>query len=414
MHIKELSITEFESFVEENPLRSHYQTINYALLMAENGYDYDLIGYVDNNNKIYAASLILIKKLNLIFKYGYAPRGFIIDYFDKELLTNFTNDLRSYYQKRNLVFIKINPEIAIAKIDIQTKEKTSTSNFEIKNILKELGYVALKENLYFESTLPRFNGIVNLKDLDINKFDKNTRNKIKRGENKGLKIEIADRSGIDIFFNFIKKKRNKDAFYYKDYYNVFSKSNAIDLFLVSVDTEEYLINAKTTYEKELQNNTDLINKLMNNQTEKTLNIKMNSDQKLLCYKTDVLEATNKNNISAKIYIAGALVVKYKNRVNIIMSGFDTKYRRFSPNYFLHYKIMEYYQKYYDYCDLNGLTGDFTKTNPYHGLNEFKLGFKPDIYEFIGEYDLVINYHIYESMLKSGKLAKTFNKTDIKK
>ena len=184
--------------------------------------------------------------------------------------------------------------------------------------------------------------------------------------------------------------------------------------MVSVDTEEYLINAKTTYEKELQNNTDLINKLMNNQTEKTLNIKMNSDQKLLCYKTDVLEATNKNNISAKIYIAGALVVKYKNRVNIIMSGFDTKYRRFSPNYFLHYKIMEYYQKYYDYCDLNGLTGDFTKTNPYHGLNEFKLGFKPDIYEFIGEYDLVINYHIYESMLKSGKLAKTFNKTDIKK
>lgn len=414
MHIKQLSIKEFEDFVEDSPLRSHYQTFSYALLMAECGYDYDLIGYVDENDTIHAASLILIKKLNILFKYGYAPKGFIIDYFNKDLLKSFSEALINYYSKKNLIFIKINPEIAIAEIDINTKERTYNDNQEIKDILIDLGYVKLKENLYFESMIPRYNGIVNLKKFDFKNLNKNTKNKIKRGENKGLKIEVADRSGIDILFNFIKKKRNKDAFYYKDYYNVFSKSNSIDLFLVSVDTKEFLLNSKEAYEKELQNNTKLINKLMNSQDDKILNIKMNSDQKLLCYKTDVLEATNKNNISDKIYIAGALVVKYKNRINIVMSGFDTKYRRFSPNYFLHYKILEYYKKYYDYADLNGLTGDFTKDNPYHGLNEFKLGFKPKIYEFIGEFDLVTNYTIYQSMLKSGKLAKIFNKTDIKK
>lgn len=413
MHIKELSIQDFEAFVDKNPLGNHYQSFNYALLMAENGYDYELIGLVDEYNHIHAASLILIKKLNYFFKYGYAPKGFIIDYFDKKLLKEFTDQLIQYYKKKHLVFIKLNPEIAICEINPKTKEKRFNWNVEIKDNLIDLGYAKLKDNLYFESMIPKYNAIVNLKDFDLKKINKNTRNKIKRAENKGLNIEIADRSGIDILFNFIKKKRNKDAFYYKDYYNIFSKTNSIDLFLVSVDTKQYLLNAKEAYEKELNKNSEFNNSLIHDHSEKKLNIKMNSDRKLLSYKNDVLEATHKNNENAKIYIAGALVVKYKNRINIIISGFDTNYKKFNPNYFLHYKILDYYKKYYDFADLNGMTGDFSKENPYYGLNQFKLGFNPKIYEFIGEYDLIINETIYHSMLKSGKLAKTFNKTDIK-
>lgn len=414
MHIKELSIQEFERFVDNHPLGSHYQSFNYALLMAENGYEYELIGYVDDYNNIYAASLILIKKLSKLFKYGYAPKGFIIDYFNKKLLKDFTDDLITYYKRKHLVFIKLNPEIAICEIDPKTKKKEYNCNVEIKDSLIDLGYVKLKDNLYFESTIPRYNGIVSLKDFDIKKLDKNTRNKIKRAQNKGLNIEIADRSGIDILYNFIKRKRNKDAFYYKDYYNIFSKANNIDLFLVSIDTNTFLINSKNAYETELDKNAEFNKELINNSNSKNLNIKMNSDRKLLSYKNDVLEATKKVNENSKIYIGGALVVKYKNRINIVMSGFDTKYKRFNPNYYLHYQILDYYKKYYDFADLNGMTGDFSNTNPYHGLNKFKLGFKPKVYEFIGEYDLIINNTMYHSMLKSGKLAKIFNKTDIKK
>ena len=382
--------------------------------MAENGYEYELIGFVDEYSQIHAASLILIKKINQIFKYGYAPKGFIIDYFNKTLLKEFTDALINYYHRKRLVFIKINPEIAISEINPITKEKNYNWNVEIKDTLIDLGYVKLKDNLYFESMLPRFNGIVKLKDFSLEKLEKNTRNKIKRGINKGLSIEVADRSGIDILYNFIKRKRNKDAFYYKDYYNIFSKSNNIDLFLVSVDTKSYLINAKAAYEKELDKNSQYNSKLVKKHSEKELNIKMNSDRKLLSYKNDVLEATHRNNENTKIYIGGALVVKYKNRINIVISGFDRNYKRFNPNYFLHYQILDYYKKYYDFADLNGMTGDFSPNNPYYGLNKFKMGFKPKIYEFIGEFDLVINHSIYQSMLKSGKLAKTFNKNDIKK
>ena len=140
---------------------------------------------------------------------------------------------------------------------------------------------------------------------------------------------------------------------------------------------------------------------------------MNSDRKLLAYKNDIQEATELNKIKDKIYIAGALVIKYKNRVHILISGYDTKYKNFAPNYFLHYQIMEYYKKEFDYIDLNGMTGDFTKENPYNGLNQFKLGFKPKIYEYIGEYDLPILPAKYKKQRLNANLAKIFNKPDIK-
>jgi len=141
---------------------------------------------------------------------------------------------------------------------------------------------------------------------------------------------------------------------------------------------------------------------------------MNSDKALLKYKTDIIEATNGLRENKKVYIAGAMTIKHNNRVQIIVSGFDKKYEHFNPNHFLHFNILKYYQNSYSFVDLNGLTGDFTKENPYYGLNQFKLGFKPKIYEFIGEFDLIINEKKYSKLAHLGILAKEFNKKDIKK
>ena len=49
------------------------------------------------------------------------------------------------------------------------------------------------------------------------------------------------------------------------------------------------------------------------------------------------------------------------------------------------------------------------TKFYYGLNNFKLGFKADIFESIGEYDLVFNSHLYKRLISSGKLAQAIKK-----
>lgn len=410
--IRELRFNEFEEFANNHPLSSHYQTINYAMLLAQYDYDYDLIGYFENN-ELKAASLILFKNLTTFKRYGYAPKGFLIDYLNPHLLERFTKELINYYQKQNVVFIKINPELVINEIDIKTKETKCNKNIIAKNYLNELGYFKLKDNVYFESRLPRFNAFLDLKNYNDNQLDKNTRNKIRRAENKGLNYELVEQNGIDILFEFIKKKRKKNVVYYKNYYSMYKKTNSVDIFLVSIDYNKYLLNAKKMYEIELERNAKYNSLLINDNSLKNINNKMESDRRLLAYKNDVMEATNGSKTIGKKYIAGAMVVKYNNRIDIVMSGFDTKYKRFNANYYLHNAIINYYKDSYEILDLNGMTGDFTDKNPYYGLNNFKLGFNPKIYELIGEYDLLLKPMTYRKLYNNGTLAQVLNKTDEK-
>ena len=413
MSIRELTIDEFNAFVRNSPLGTHYQTFNYALLMGENGYEYELVGMFNEYNQLKAASLILFKNLKMHYKYGYAPKGFILDYFNQEIVSEFAALLKNYYKKKKVVFIKINPEIAISEIDKETGLKTYNWNYNILEIMEKAGFKKLKDNLYFESILPRFSAVVSLKNYSMNSVSKNTRNKIRRAHHHGLHIELAEKSGIDILQKFIKNKRTINEYYYKDYYNVFKKDDMIDLFLVSIDSEEFLINSRELYEKELEINNRLVSLLNRENNKRNLNKKMDSDKKILNYKQDVKFATELNTKKDKVYIAGALVIKYQNRVQILMSGYDKKYKRFEANYYLHDEILKYYQKNYDYAELNGLTGDFSKDNPYLGLNEFKIGFNPRIYEYIGEFDLPLNEKKYLKMRSNGELAKIFNKPNQK-
>jgi len=103
MEIKELTISEFEEFTKNSPLKNHYQTSEYAIFMSENGYEYDIIGMKDEYGNIKAASIILFQKIGLKNKYGYAPKGFILDYFNQNILNEFTNLLKDYYLKEELI-----------------------------------------------------------------------------------------------------------------------------------------------------------------------------------------------------------------------------------------------------------------------------------------------------------------------
>ena len=407
MHIKELTMAEFDAFASLHSLGSYHQSSDYALFMAENGYDYDLIGYVDELGIIKAAALILIKKLNFHYKYGYSPKGFLIDYFNQNLLKSFTEALKKYYEKK-LVFIKINPELAIGEVNKKSKLVNYNQNIVIRSNLKDLGYIKLKDNIYFESLIPRYNGIINLKEYNFNDLSKNTKNKIRKASKKGLVFEKKERKDLDTLYEFVKRKKDITNYYYKNYYNVFSRKDACDLFLVKIDYEKYLLNSKELYDQELIRNNELSEKLINNNDTLIINEKMNSDRTLLSYKNDIEIATKGLREKKEVYIAGALTIKYKNRVNIIISGIDPKYRNFNANYYLHYRLIEFYKTNYKYLDLNGLTGDFNPTNPYKGLNDFKIGFNPNIYEFIGEFDLVLNNKIYHQLNKNGTLAKVFN------
>lgn len=410
MKIVELGINEFNEYAKSHDLGNYCQTAEYAKVMGELGFNYDYIALINEKKEIVAASLILFKKIGLFFKYAYAPRGFLLDYQDEKLIKTFIKLLKNYYQKRGYVLLKINPEVIIGKLDNKTGDITPNDQNYLIDTLKNLGFKRRKEAEPFDLLLPRLTAFINLNEFKINNIDKRIRTKIKNGNQKGLILEVGTVDNIQNFFNFVKNKHNQTIEYYQNFYNIFKQNDNAELLLVKIDYEKYLESAKNKYQEELDRNAEFNEIIKTDPSDKNMNEKMNSDKNIIEYKKDLIEATEGLKNQKFAYIAGALIIKYKNRISILASGYDPNYKDLNANHFLHNEIIEKFKNDYDYLDMGGFAGDYNENSRYFGLDKFKLGFNPEIVEYIGEFDLILNQLAFQSLKSNNSLEAEFLKT----
>ena len=408
MRIVELTIARFDEFASNHPLRNYCQSSAYAKFMGEQGFSYDYIGYEDDSHNIVAASLILYKRIGGFLKYGYAPKGFLIDYYNADLLNSFITDLGKKYKSRGIVFLKINPEIIIGELKAK-KNFAGEYNQNVKIIddLKSFKFKRRRELNPFELVCPRINPYINLKKYDVSKLDDDIKKIIAQSDNKGLEYEIATSKEIGIFYNFIKNTTTCSINSYRNLLNIFSKDNMAELILVKVDYKKFLVQAQENYNTELENNNACNDLIRENASEENINLKMESDKLLLQLKNNIIEATEGLKKNTNEFIGGAIVVKYLNRVSILASGYNSKYENLYPNYFLYNKIFEMYKDDYDYIDLNGLSTEFNSNSPHYVENQFKLGFNPNIYEFIGEFDIILDESGFKRLQSKDLISKEF-------
>lgn len=411
--VREITKDDFNTFSHTHILKNMYQTVEYATLMERNDYKSMFVGGFEDST-IVAGGLILIKNIGT-FKYGYSPRGFLIDYSDSERLNDFTKKLQNFLSKKNIVFVKINPEVTYALVNNVGEKQINTNNKYIIDTLESLGYKKLKDNLYFESLLPKYNPIINLVNYNSNTISESLKNKIEHGYKKGIELVEGSVEDMTKIYEFFKNKIEKTINYFEDYYTIYNDKDMMDLLLLNINNNEYLKTIKEEYEKESEVNNKANIEFQKNPGNNTLyEEKMRSDKKMSDLNNKITIITDKlqRNILHETF-AGALVIKYHNRAYLLISGFDKNFDIINPNDILYHKMIEKYKNEgYRFFDLNGIAGDFSDTNPYKSLNEFKLQFNPSIFEYIGEFDLVINKPVYKFMLNSNLLAKEFNKKDI--
>ena len=416
MIIKEISSIEFDLFASSHMLGSFYQSSSYGKLMDKNGYKSIYIGAF-KDEKLVAASLILSKTISLNVKYGYAPRGFLIDYLDTSLFIEFTDCIKKYFGKKGFAFIKINPIITYSEINLLDNSKNINNlTSSILDTLENNNYKKLKDNVYFESVLPKYNPIVNLKLFDFGNLNKKLQDKLNKIGSKGLNMIKGDIYNVNVFYELIKGKTSTDSTFYKEMYKIFSENNMIDLYLIEVNYHTYLENLQVDYSTEKTINEKINNIFQLAPTDKNIyREKMDSDNKLHSINMEISDINNK--IQSGIYkeiVAGALVINYGNSAYIYESGFNKKYNRILPNHYLHYMLLSTYKKMgKSFMDLNGITGDFSKDNPYKGLNDFKLGWNPKVYEYLGEFDLIIKDTKYALLWSTKTLHKEFEKKGLK-
>ena len=78
-----------------------------------------------------------------------------------------------------------------------------------------------------------------------------------------------------------------------------------------------------------------------------------------------------------------------------MDGFDPNYKHFNAKHLLLWKLIEKFsQEGFKRFNLGGVTNPLLEKNPYKGLNNFKKNFGADIYEYVGDLELITNKTLY--------------------
>lgn len=418
MYIKELTNAEFNMFTDSFKYFSIYQTSEYGFIMNTQNYSSVFLGLVDNN-KIMAATLILIEKSNM-FKYAYAPKGFLINYDDKNLVEEFTIKIKEYLNKKKIMAIKINPMIIKSSYDYNKNQTHLNPSFDEQvKFLKSLGYYHLGYNNLFESFKPRYDAIIDL-NKPINALfgsvNKNFKNKIKNADQIGVRIIKSNESELDYLYDQVKNKYPRDKKYFEDVLYFFKKRKMIDYFYAKLDTNIYLISVQKKYQEQIEicNNINYqVFKSVGKDNSKLIDNKILEENKLNELKNELIFATKllKENPDG-IILATMLVAKYRDEVFVFMDGYNKDFKKINAKHLLTWKLIEKYSKEkYKRFNLGGMTNPNINNEKYNGLNEFKLSFNARCVEYAGDFELITNstlYNLYRNskpiryILKRGK------------
>lgn len=416
MKIVILTPEQFDNFSVEHPLHSMYQTSNYGELMKKCGYNINYYGFIDDNNNLLGATLIIDQILFASYKYAYAPRGFLIDYTNKDLLKEATNKLKKFLGSKKIVFLKIDPPVINNKRDKEGNIIPSPYSNETVSFLESLGYQYFGENKFFGTLKPRWNAILKVTGSSNTMFeslDKNIKNKIRKAQSRGIEVIQGNLNNIELFYSFVAKKHYRNLKYYQDLASCFN--NKLELYFAKLNTEAYLKNIKIIYEDEMSENNKINLELQEKPGDnKITNKKINSDKLLNIYKNELIKATNlleKNPNGIIIGVTSVIIGKYG--VELLIEGQNPTFSLYYPTFLTKWHVIEKYSKLGAvYFDLNAITGTFENNNKYKGLNEMKLGYNADVTEYIGEFDLIINKTMYR-MYSTTKLGKNKLKKNAK-
>ena len=416
MEFRELTNQEFINFITNCPLKSIYQTPEYGFIMHNQNFESILLGLI-NDNIVKAATLILIRKEEG-FKYAYAPRGFILNYEDFDILKEFSSKIKDYLGKKGIMGIKINPLIIKAIYDFDNQIVTKNPKYDLMfQTLRHNGYYHLGYNNFFEALKPRFEAIIDL-NKPINDLFKNIkkeyRTKIRSAIRNGIKVYKGDFNQLNYLYQFTKDNYFRDLNYFKDCYGFFSKRNMIELYYTKIDTKNYLeiIQKKLNYYEQQSNylNNSIINN-KNKNNKKLINKKISTDKYLNQYKNELIKATNLlRKYPDGVVTSCLLLIKQENEISILIDGYDKNFKKFNSKHLLIWQIIDIYKKQgFSKFNLGGMSNMTIDDKKYTGLDEFKMGFGAKMYEYAGDFELVThkrNYNLYRNYVPLKNLIKS--------
>jgi len=396
MTFTELTKEEFKKYLDGHELKSFLQTPEMASLKVKNGWEEYYVG-VKENDKILCATMMCSRNTKF-GKYFNAPRGYLIDFKDKQLLKFFTEKIRAFVKTKGGYVLNIEPKVLYKQRDIEGKiVEGGFDNTEIYNNLIELGY---KHGGFYEhldlSKQVRWAFVLELegktKDEIFNGFKPNTRNIIRKNQKYNVKVKELEYDELDIFTRLVESSGSRKNFhsrtteYYENMYNLFHEKGEVKFLVTELDMKEY--KKLLTEEKE-----ELENKIADLKDVKASEGK----RKEFLSQIETLEHRLKEAADLQVkhgnnpLMAGAMFMLYGDEIVYLFSGTESDFMTLKSQYLLQWHIIQHgIDNGYRVHNFYGINGNFNESDDRFGLYTFKKSFNGTVVEYLGDFDLIIN------------------------
>lgn len=396
MKFQEVTEKEYKEFWENHPLKTFLSAVEISKLREKSNWITYYVG-VKKNKKIIAATMLLAHKRHLGKYEFYSPRGYLLDFKDKELVTFFTNELRNYIKDKKGYVLRIDPYVILKERDIDglVVEKGENNEDVVEHLLS-LGFKKVpakeKEQVGWMFSL----GLEGKTEEQIMKEMKpNTRNQIRKTEKFGITVNEISYDELDRFQSIMEETSKRKGFanrklsYYQEMYKLFHDKNEVKYFITEMNLRNYINGLKEERKEKEEKMNSLSDAKYNDGAKKNLTNEIAAIDKRITESEEIIE----KNGSDVITLSGSMFILIQPEVIYLSSGNYEEYMKYNSQYLIQWELIKYgIENGFKKHNFYGIPEDISTHPEGYGMYEFKRGFNGYVEELIGEFALPITFH----------------------
>lgn len=396
MKFQEITEKEYREFWENHPLKTFLSAPEISKLREKSNWTTYYVG-VKEEKKLIAATMLLSHKRHFGKYEFYSPRGYLLDFKNKELLEFFTNELKKYIKDKKGYVLRIDPYVIYKERDIDGNiVENGIDNSDVVNNLQNLGFKKVKtENMEQVGWMFSLNLDGKTEEQILKEMKPNTRNTIRKAEKFGITVNEISYDELDRFQNIMVETGERKGFgvrklsYFQEMYKLFHDKNEVKYFITELDLNAYI----KRLEEEKQEKEEKLNSLSdakyNDGQKKNLTNEIASIDKRIIDSNKIKEESGKDVIT----LSGSMFMLIKPEVIYLSSGNYEEYMKFNSQYLIQWELIKYgIENGFKKHNFYGIPANINEHPKDYGIYEFKRGFNGVVEELIGEFALPITWH----------------------
>ena len=380
----EVNLEEFDEFVMNSNQNTLFQCSPWAKV--KSNWDH-IFTSVTEEGKIVGTALVLVRKMPLNSTLFYIPRGPVLDYQNKELVTFYLDELKKLAKKRRAMAIRFDPSIT-TKIYPYKERNTeiALNNLDVIETLKNYGCLHKGFTIHIEeATQPRFNAEMDVTKDYMDHLEHKTAKCIRSAMHKGIEVtegkEEVTKLAIAMHYTEVRKQvalRSED--YFRHMMDVYG--NHAICMSASLNFPKQL----KRLEESIQEKKEALNANPSKKQKATLERELSQDEK----EYNKLEEDYKREGKEEVITSGILACYNDKLMELFYMGNNPDYLRMYSSYLLYKLCLD---KCVDLgitrCSFGGIEGTLDD-----GLTLFKSNWLMNVEEYIGEFNIVLNKPLY--------------------